>query len=54
MNIDEPHTSRRIAKLMNSLRLSIDDQHEFIKQAGMAKDMDSFIEDINNKKFFKD
>tara|TARA_Y100001970_G_scaffold280150_1_gene388691 strand:+ start:188 stop:352 length:165 start_codon:yes stop_codon:yes gene_type:complete len=53
MNIDEPHTSRRIAKLMNSLRLSLDDQYEFIKQAGMAKDMDSFIEDINNKKFFK-
>ena len=52
MNIDEPHTSRRIAKLMNSLRLSIDDQHEFIKQAGMAKNIDSFINDINNKKFF--
>ena len=53
MNISKPEISRELAKLMNSLRLSIDDQHEFIKQAGMAKNIEEFKKDFSSGSFFK-
>tara|TARA_R100000152_G_C6623533_1_gene73451 strand:- start:65 stop:232 length:168 start_codon:yes stop_codon:yes gene_type:complete len=50
MNIDNPDNSRDLAALMNTLHLSIDNQVKFIKEAGMAKDMKSFVKDINDGK----
>ena len=50
MNIDDPDNSRDLAHLMNTLRLSIENQVKFIREAGMAKDMKSFVKDINEGK----
>jgi hypothetical protein len=50
MNIDDPQNSRDLGKLMNTLNLSIDEQHEFVQKAGEAKDFISFVKDLNKGK----
>ena len=50
MNIDDPKNSRDLGKLMNTLNLSIDEQHEFVQKAGEAKDFISFVKDLNTGK----
>ena len=47
MNIDKPDISRRLGKLMNTMNVPVAYQEEFLKEAFKAKDMDSFVKDIN-------
>ena len=53
MNIDKPEISRKLGKLMTTMNIPPSYQDEFSREAFKAKDMESFIEDINAGKFFK-
>jgi len=53
MNIDKPDISRRLGKLMTTMNVPVGYQEEFLREAYKAKDMESFVEEINAGKFFK-
>jgi len=52
MNIDSPDISRRLGKLMTTMNIPRGYQDEFLKEAFKAKDMDTFVKDLNSGKFF--
>ena len=54
MNIDKPEISRKLGKLMTTMNIPPSYQEEFLREAFKAKDMESFIEDINAESFLNE